>query len=65
MSQQESVSNFVVGRDAAPSSLGDFTRAKSSARGVCLCHGVVQGVGVLEDMRLLVTYDAKGGDLPD
>lgn len=63
ISQQEQVQEFCVsvGQDAAPSSLGDFTKSEvERTRRFAYANGVVQGVGVLEDMRLLVTYDAKG-----
>jgi hypothetical protein len=63
MSQQEIVSEFLVqvGHDSAPSALGDFTKSEvERTRRFAYANGVVQGIGAIEDMRLLVKYDAKG-----
>ena len=63
MSQLELVPEFCVsvGQDAAPSSLGDFTKSEvERTRRFAYANGVVQSIGTLEDMRLLVKYDAKG-----
>jgi hypothetical protein len=63
VSSQEQVQEFCVsvGQDAAPSSLGDFTKSEvERTRRFAYANTVVPGIGVMEDMRLLVKYDAKG-----